>query len=216
MISARRRKPGDAGVLLMSRATDRVQSVCVFCGSSNEADPSYLRAAADFGRALAEADLRLVYGGGGVGLMGACARAAHEAGGRVLGIIPDFLVGREHALESVEHVVVANMHERKMLMFDRSDAFVVLPGGVGTLEEVVELLSWRRLELHAKPVVFYNPKGFWKPLFDLFQHTVDARLTPAAFMQAWTAVEQVEEIIPALRASAPEPAPTAVRVARAG
>jgi uncharacterized protein (TIGR00730 family) len=216
MVSARRRKSGGEGVLLMGPATDRVQSVCVFCGSSNEADPAFLRAAASLGGALAEAGLKLVYGGGGVGLMGACARAAQEAGGRVLGIIPDFLVGREHALESIEHVVVGNMHERKMLMFERSDAFVVLPGGVGTLEEVVELLSWRRLGLHAKPVVFYNPGGFWKPLFDLFQHTVDARLTPPDFMQAWTAVERIEDVVPTLRATAPEPAPTAIKVARAG
>lgn len=200
----------------MARATDRVQAVCVFCGSSEAADPAYLRAAADLGRALADADLKLVYGGGGVGLMGACARAAHEAGGRVLGVIPDFLVGRERALESIEHAVVANMHERKMMMFERSDAFVVLPGGVGTLEEVVELLSWRRLDLHAKPVVFYNPAGFWQPLFDLFQHTVDHRLTPPEFMQAWVAVERIEDVVAALRGTVPEPAPTAIKVARAG
>ena len=174
-----------------------------------------MRAARDLGVALAAAKLRLVYGGGGVGLMGACARAAHEAGGRVLGIIPQFLVGREKALETIEHVVVDDMHERKMLMFQRSDAFVVLPGGVGTLEEVVELLSWRRLELHAKPVVFYNPGGFWAPLFALFQHTVDARLTPPEFMQAWTTVERIEDVTPALLASARAPA-AADKVARAG
>ena len=197
----------------MGRAIDRMDSVCVFCGSSNAADPAYLRAAATLGKALAAADLQLVYGGGGVGLMGACARAAHEAGGRVLGIIPDFLVGREQALESVEHVVVANMHERKMLMFERSDAFVVLPGGVGTLEEVVELLSWRRLDLHAKTVIFYNPDNFWRPLFDLFQHTVDARLTPPEFMGAWTSVERIEEILPFLLAAKPDAAP---QVAQAG
>lgn len=197
----------------MARATDHVDSVCVFCGSSDAADPAYLRAAASLGKALAGAKLKLVYGGGGVGLMGACARAAHEAGGQVLGIIPDFLVSRERALESVEHVVVSNMHERKMLMFERSDAFVVLPGGVGTLEEVVELLSWRRLELHAKPVVFYNPGGFWRPLFDLFQHTVDARLTPPEFMNAWTTVERIEDVIQAVLAARPDAAP---RVARAG
>ena len=179
----------------------QADSVCVFCGSSDAADPAYLRAAADLGQALAAAGLRLVYGGGRVGLMGACARAAHEAGGRVLGIIPGFLVGREQALETVEHVVVGNMHERKMMMFERADAFVVLPGGVGTLEEVVELLSWRRLDLHAKPVVFYNPGGFWRPLFDLFQHTVDARLTPPEFMDAWTTVERIEEVVPSLFAA---------------
>lgn len=197
----------------MGRAIDRVESVCVFCGSSDAADPDYLRAAANLGKAFAAADLRLVYGGGGVGLMGACARAAHDAGGRVLGIIPDFLVGREQALGSVEHVVVSNMHERKMLMFERSDAFVVLPGGVGTLEEVVELLSWRRLGLHAKPVVFHNPGGFWRPLFDLFQHTVDARLTPPEFMSAWTALERIEDIVPTLLSARPDPAATAAKVA---
>ncbi|WP_334164021.1 TIGR00730 family Rossman fold protein [Phenylobacterium sp.] len=175
-----------------------LDSVCVFCGSSDAADPQFLAAAAALGRALAQADLKLVYGGGGVGLMGATARAAHDAGGRVLGIIPDFLVGKERALETVEHIVVASMHERKIMMFERSDSFVVLPGGIGTLEEIVELLSWRRLDLHAKPVVFYNPRGFWDPLFALFQHTVDEKLTPPEFMQAWLAVDAIEEVIPAL------------------
>jgi len=197
----------------MGRAIERVESVCVFCGSSDAADPAYLRAAASLGKALAEADLKMIYGGGGVGLMGACARAAHDAGGRVLGIIPDFLVGREQALASVEHVVVANMHARKMLMFERSDAFVVLPGGVGTLEEVVELLSWRRLDLHAKPVVFYNPDSFWRPLFDLFQHTVDARLTPPEFMNAWTAVERIEDVVPTLQKARRDSTASAARVA---
>jgi uncharacterized protein (TIGR00730 family) len=175
-----------------------LKSVCVFCGSSDAADPAYLRAAGELGRALAAADLRLVYGGGGVGLMGATARAAHDAGGKVLGIIPDFLVGKERALTSVEHVVVRSMHERKQMFFEESDGFVILPGGIGTLEEVIELLSWRRLDLHTMPVVFYNPDNFWAPLFALFQHTVDAKLTPPAFMGAWTVVDKVADIVPAL------------------
>jgi uncharacterized protein (TIGR00730 family) len=183
----------------MRRTTDLLDSVCVFCGSSDAADPKFLDAARALGETLATSGLRLVYGGGGVGLMGACARAADEAGGRVLGIIPDFLIGKERALETVEHIVVNSMHERKMIMFERSDGFVVLPGGIGTLEEIVELLSWRRLDLHAKPVVFYNPRGFWEPLFKLFQHTVDEKLTPADFMGSWTAVDRVEDIVPALR-----------------
>jgi uncharacterized protein (TIGR00730 family) len=182
----------------MPARAERLDSICVFCGSSEAADPAFIAAARTLGTALAAAGLRLVYGGGGVGLMGACARAAHQAGGRVLGVIPDFLVGRERALESVEHVVVTNMHQRKMMMFERADAFVILPGGIGTLEEVVELLSWRRLELHAKPVVFYNPRDFWRPLFDLFQMTVDEKLTPPEFMQTWRAVAAIEEVIPAL------------------
>jgi uncharacterized protein (TIGR00730 family) len=200
----------------MGRAGGHLRSVCVFCGSSDLADPAFLDDAARVGQALAKAGLELVYGGGGVGLMGACARAAHEAGGRVLGIIPDFLVAREHALESVEHVVVSSMHERKMTMFERSDAFVVLPGGIGTLEEVVELLSWRRLGLHAKPIVFYSPGEFWKPLFDLLEHTVEARLTPAEFLGAWTVVDDVEAIVPALQTGVAPEGPAPMRVARAG
>jgi uncharacterized protein (TIGR00730 family) len=191
----------------MAQETSRLQSVCVFCGSSDAADPEFIAAAAAFGRELAGAGLRLVYGGGGVGLMGATARAAHEAGGDVLGIIPDFLIGKERALETVEHVVVENMHQRKMLFYERSDAFVILPGGVGTLEEIVELLSWRRLDLHFKPVVFWNPRGFWDPLFALFQHTVDEKLTPPAFMEAWVSVDRIEDILPALQAWGARPVP---------
>ncbi|WP_091740450.1 TIGR00730 family Rossman fold protein [Phenylobacterium immobile] len=186
---------------------DAPRSICVFCGSADAADPAFLRGAADLGRALADANLRLVYGGGGVGLMGACARAAHQAGGEVLGVIPDFLIGKERAYDEVETVVVSSMHERKQMMFEQSDGFVILPGGIGTLEEVVELLSWRRLDLHAKPVVFYNPRDFWKTLFALFQHTVDERLTPPDFMDAWKAVATVGEIVPALLAAPNLPAP---------
>ena len=200
----------------MGRESQRLESTCVFCGSSDAADPAFLGAAADLGVALAEARIKLVYGGGGVGLMGAVARAAHEAGGEVLGIIPTFLVGVERALESVEHIIVDNMHERKMLMFLRSDSFVILPGGIGTLEEVVELLSWRRLDLHAKPVVFYNPRNFWDPLFKLFQHTVDENLTPADFMQAWVSVDTVGEIVPALLGQGPERYPSEAAVGRRG
>jgi hypothetical protein len=200
----------------MGREIRRLESACVFCGSSDDADPAFLAAARTLGKSLADARLRLVYGGGGVGLMGAVARAAHTAGGDVLGIIPTFLVGKERALEVVEHIIVDNMHERKMLMFQRSDSFVILPGGIGTLEEVVELLSWRRLDLHAKPVVFYNPRGFWEPLFRLFQHTVDEKLTPPEFMQAWISVDTVEEIVPALLGQGREPFPSEAAVGRRG
>jgi uncharacterized protein (TIGR00730 family) len=189
----------------MSDESRRLDSVCVYCGSSNDADPAFIAGATELGRALAADGLRLVYGGGGVGLMGATARGAHDAGGRVLGVIPNFLQGREQPFDDVETVVVSNMHERKMMMFERSDAFVVLPGGIGTLEEIVELLSWRRLDLHHKPVVFWT-REFWQPLFDLFDHTVDAGLTPPSFAEAWTAVDQVDEIVPALHAMA-SPAP---------
>lgn len=189
----------------MGQSPKSLSSVCVFCGASNEAAPALLDAAAQLGRDLASAKLKLIYGGGGVGLMGACALAAHEAGGEVLGIIPHFLKVREQRLDVVETIVVDSMHERKIQLFDRSDAFVVLPGGIGTLEEIVELLSWRRLDLHAKPVVFYNVDGFWEPLFALFQHTVDAKLTPPEFMQSWASVSTVAEIVPALFAAMPAP-----------
>ena len=194
----------------------RLKSACVFCGSSDAADPAFLDAARTLGKALADARIKLVYGGGGVGLMGAVARAAHQAGGEVLGVIPTFLVGKEQALETVEHIVVDHMHERNMLMFLRSDSFVILPGGIGTLEEVVELLSWRRLDLHAKPVVFYNPRGFWEPLFALFQHTVDENLTPPEFMHAWISVETVDQILPALLNHGREPYPSEAAVGRRG
>lgn len=182
----------------MGPAPANLESVCVFCGSSDAADPRLLADAARLGRGLAAADLTLVYGGGGVGLMGACAIAAHEAGGKVLGVIPHFLKEKERRLDVVETIVVSSMHERKQIMFERSDAFVVLPGGIGTLEEVVELLSWRRLDLHAKPVVFFSPNGFWAPLFQLFQHTVDHHLTPASFMESWISVDAIDDVIPAL------------------
>ena len=183
----------------MPADTRDLDSVCVFCGSSPQAAPAWLDAAGRFGRILARDGLRLVYGGGGMGLMGACARAAHAAGGRVFGVIPAFLTQIEHTLPEVETVVVTSMHERKIRMFEESEAFVVLPGGIGTLEEVIELMSWRRLGLHAKPIVFYNPDGFWNPLFELFARFVDQELAPDWFGVCWTSVRQVEEILPALR-----------------
>ena len=177
-----------------------IASVCLYCGSSNAADPEFLAAAAEFGRALAAENVRLVYGGGGIGLMGAAARACHDAGGRVLGIMPEFLRTREVLYDDVETVVVQNMHQRKLRMFDESDAFVVMPGGVGTLEEIVELLSWRRLDLHRKPIVFHSPKAYWDPFFALMRHTVEQKLTPDWVPDTWSSVEGVEQILPALRA----------------
>jgi hypothetical protein len=176
----------------------RVGSVCLFCGSSNAADPLYLEQAARFGRILAENGVRLVYGGGGIGLMGAAAKAAHEAGGRVLGVMPDFLRKREVLYDDVETIVVRNMHQRKTIMYDESDAYVVMPGGVGTLEEIVEVLSWRRLDLHAKPIVFVNLKGFWEPFYTLIDHTVAEHVTPAWVPSVWRSVDSVDDVLPTL------------------
>jgi uncharacterized protein (TIGR00730 family) len=181
-------------------ASGRIKSVCLFCGSSNSTDPEYLQAAADFGRLLAREGVRLVYGGGGIGLMGAAAKACHDAGGKVLGIMPDFLRTRESLYDSVKTVVVQSMHDRKAMMFAESDAFVVMPGGIGTLEEVVELLSWRRLDLHRKPIAFVDIKSFWQPYFALMRHTVEQGLTPAWLPDTYSVVERVEDVLPALNA----------------
>ena len=159
----------------------RIESICVYCGASNDVAPGYIALAKELGRELAKAGIRLVYGGGGVGLMGACARAANEAGGDVLGIMPKFLLAVERIYDEVEHIIVDDMHTRKQMMFDESDAFIVLPGGIGTLEEAVEILSWARLNLHAKPMAFLDEDGFWSPFFELMDHIIDGKFTPEAF-----------------------------------
>jgi uncharacterized protein (TIGR00730 family) len=183
----------------MSRISRRLDSVCVYCASTNPAQPQFRADAERFGQLLASQGVRLVYGGGGVGLMGACAIAAQTAGGRVLGVIPDFLTSHERPLKTVETRVVRSMHERKMMMFEEADAFAVLPGGIGTLEEAIELISWRRLGLHAKPIVFLNRLGFWDPLFTLFDHVLDQGLAPPEFADCWRIVDDVEDVLPALR-----------------
>ena len=175
------------------------RSVCLFCGSSDLSDPAYTEAARAFGRLTAAAGWRLVYGGGGVGLMGASARAAHEAGGRVLGVMPGFLRSRERLFDEVETLIVPSMHERKTIMYDQSDAFVVAPGGVGTLEEVIEVLSWKRLDLHSKPVIFLNLNGFWEPLLAVMEHSIAEKMTPASFRQAWVVCDTVEAAIVAMQ-----------------
>jgi hypothetical protein len=177
-----------------------LRSVCVYCGSSNSTKPEYLSLAERFGCALAERKLRLVYGGGAVGLMGRCARAAHEAGGEVLGIMPRFLERQEIVYEAVAHRMVDTMHERKFIMFEEADAFVVLPGGIGTLEEAVETLSWARLGLHTKPVVFLAEDDFWTPFFHLIEHTVEANLTPASFRASIVNTHSIENCFASLEA----------------
>ena len=184
----------------MGDAPERLESVCVFCGSSDAAAPALLASAADFGAILAREGLTMIYGGGGVGLMGACAQAAHEAGGKVLGIIPHFLKERERRLDIVETVVVDSMHERKMMMFERADGFVVLPGGIGTLEELVEQLTWSQLGRHAKPVAIANIGGFWDPLMELIRHMADAGFVHSAHLLQPLVIDSVEEIVPALLA----------------
>lgn len=155
----------------MRRRSQTVRSVCVYCGSGHGDNPIYAEAARALGGALAEAGIGLVYGGGGLGLMGEVARATLDGGGKVTGIIPEFLVNAEHALkEATELIITSNMHERKMHMFERSDAFVALPGGIGTLEEFVEQLTWNQIGQHTKPIVLANVDGYWDPLVHLLTH----------------------------------------------
>ena len=183
----------------MSASSASIRSVGLFCGSSLGSDPRWAEAAGALGRMLAAEHLRLVYGGGAVGLMGVCAKAAVDAGGQVLGVIPEFLRLPEVAYEAAELVVTTSMHERKARMFQEADGFVVMPGGIGTLEEAIELLSWSRLELHKKPVVFLDVAGFWRPLFELIDHTVRQGFTPPQFAAAYSAVDDVAELLPRLR-----------------
>ncbi len=149
----------------------QLSSVCVYCGSGFGGDPAFADAARRLGTSLARAGVKLVYGGGNVGLMGTVASATLEAGGYVTGIIPDFLKSRERMLDAVqETIVVSDMHTRKQLMFDRADAFVALPGGIGTLEELVEQLTWAQLGQHRKPIMLLSVNGFWDPLITLIDH----------------------------------------------
>jgi uncharacterized protein (TIGR00730 family) len=158
----------------METGMNKRLSICVYCGSGFGNDPAFRVAAEELGGALGKAGMRLVYGGGAVGLMGVVAKATLEAGGTVLGIIPQFLVDREVMLPEVtELVITADMHERKRLMFEAADAFVALPGGIGTLEELVEQLTWAQLGRHSKPIVLADIGGFWTPLIDLLKHMRD-------------------------------------------
>ena len=176
-----------------------IRSVCVYCGSGVGTDPAYALAAAELGRRLAEGGLRLVYGGGSVGLMGTVARNALAHGGAVTGIIPQFLRDRERMLGEVTDLIVTkDMHERKRLMFEHSDAFVALPGGIGTLEEVVEMMTWSQLGRHSKPILLFDINGFWGPLMDLLHHmSAQAFIRPGMEVDYLTA-ERVEDVIPAL------------------
>lgn len=150
------------------------KSVAVFCGSSPGRAPEHMALATRLGDAIAARGLRLVYGGGGLGLMGAVARAAHTGGAPVLGIIPQLLCEVEALFPDIEHDIVPDMHTRKIRMYNESDAFIILPGGIGTLEEAIEVLSWQRLNLHEKPILFLSDAGFWDGLLAEFTHLIDA------------------------------------------
>jgi uncharacterized protein (TIGR00730 family) len=179
-----------------------IRNVCVYCGSSGGNDPRFADAAEALGRGLAAEGVGLVYGGGGEGLMGRLARATLAAGGHVTGVIPNFLIRREHALSAAhEMIVVSDMHERKQTMFDRADAFIALPGGVGTLEELVEQMTWAQLNRHAKPILIANIGGFWRPLLALIAHMHIEGFIREGFDMRYLVAERIEDVLPMLRAA---------------
>jgi uncharacterized protein (TIGR00730 family) len=180
-----------------------IRNICVYCGSSTGDDPVYVEAAKALGAAIAQAGIGLVFGGGSCGLMGVVANTAIAHGGKVTGIIPGFLDEREMALPTVSELqVVPDMHTRKRLMFERSDAFVALPGGVGTLEELTEQLTWIQLGRHTKPLVIADIGGFWRPLLSLFAHMHNAGFIRPGYDVRYLVAERIEDVLPMLRAAA--------------
>jgi len=208
--SAAEQAPSDAALDAEARANHQtsmsdireIRNICVYCGSSTGDDPVYAEAAEALGAAIARAGIGLVFGGGSCGLMGVVANTALAHGGKVTGIIPGFLDEREIALPTVSELqVVPDMHTRKRLMFEKSDAFVALPGGVGTLEELTEQLTWIQLGRHSKPLVIADVGGFWKPLLSLFAHMHNAGFIRQGYEVRYMVAERVEDVIPMLRAA---------------
>jgi uncharacterized protein (TIGR00730 family) len=180
-----------------------INALCVYCGSSPGTDPAYLEAAQSFGKILAENDVRLIYGGGSVGLMGALAQAVVKHGGKATGVIPEFLLRRERPHQDrVEQVVVPDMHARKRIMFERADGFIALPGGLGTLEEVVEQITWAQLGRHKKPILLANINGYWDRLLALIEHMRATKFVPSAFDVQFLVASRVADILPKLRTAA--------------
>lgn len=176
-------------------------SVCVFCGARDGDDPRYGAAAQALGQQLAQQNWRLVYGAGDVGLMGRVAAAAIEAGGPTLGVIPAHLVQREARARDGGYLVTETMHERKKVMFMNSDAIAVLPGGAGTLDEFFEVLTWRQIGLHEKPIILVNIDGYWDPLIALLRNLVDRGFADAVNLDYFTAVPDADAACAALRAA---------------
>jgi uncharacterized protein (TIGR00730 family) len=188
-----------------------VQSLCVYCGSAGRVSETYRQAARDLGAALARHRIELIYGGGRVGLMGLCADATMAAGGRVTGIIPRHLHDIEVGHHGVTRLLVTeNMHERKRLMFELSDAFAVLPGGLGTLDETFEIITWRQLGLHDKPIVVIDVEGYWQPFQAMVQHIVEhgfARPNVLSLFKVVPTIEAAFEALELAREPAVAPSP---------
>ena len=179
------------------RSMSEIRNVCVYCGSGPGTEPAFIEAARELGQLLAEHRVGLVYGGGSRGLMGAVATSVLDHGGRVTGIIPGFLTGREQVMARAQEVIVtADMHERKRIMFERADAFVALPGGIGTLEELVEQITWAQLGRHRKPIVIANVERFWDPLLVLVDHMKTLAFIRQELAVDLIVIERVADILP--------------------
>jgi uncharacterized protein (TIGR00730 family) len=193
----------DPGVLIKRMRQNTIKNICVYCGSGRGAKPVYAQAARTLGQSMAEQGIGLVYGGASVGLMGEIAKAALKAGGQVTGIRPSNLPAHEVPLANVqEFIEVPTLHERKMLMFERADAFVALPGGVGTLEELVEQITWAQLGHHNKPVLVANIDNYWAPLLQLFDQMRELEFISATLNINLHVADRVEDIIPMLQQAA--------------
>lgn len=181
-----------------------IQSVCVYCGSSNNIDETYKALARTVGKALADHKIRLVYGGGHVGMMGLVADSALDAGGEVIGIIPEHIRAHEvQHLGLTELHIVDNMHTRKNMMVEKADAFIALPGGFGTLDELFEVLTWKQLGLHNKPILIFNIGGFWDPLVSLINSVIETNFAPKNNHLIFKTVTSVDEMFTALFAPPP-------------
>lgn len=178
---------------------NRIRSLCVFCGSRAGADPAFAQAAEQLGRCLAERGVRLVYGGGSIGLMGVVMRAVIEHGGEVCGVIPEFLMRREVGNPDLtELVVVDSMHERKRRMFELSDAFAVLPGGIGTLDEAFEIITWQQLRLHTKPIAMLSVGDYWKVFESLIEQLIAQGFADSAIRNLFAVAADVESLLATL------------------
>lgn len=177
----------------------QIRSLCVLCGSREGTDPVYRDVAVRLGRLIAEQDVRLIYGGGSIGLMGIIADAVLSAGGEVVGVIPDFLIRSEVGhYDLTDLVITDSMHDRKRRMFEMADAFVVLPGGLGTLDETFELITWRQLRLHDSPIIILDVDGYWAPLISLIDATIAAGFADPATTELFSVVGTPEEVLQTL------------------
>ena len=182
----------------------QLKRICVYCASSTQADPEYRDAARETGRLLAREGCEIIYGGGGLGSMGALADGALEEGGRVIGVLPEFMQELEWGHSKVSELkIVASLHERKLEMIEKADGIIALPGGSGTFEELLEALTWKRLALYTNPIALLNTRSYYDAFQRMMEQAVGERFMNQQHLQMWTLVDRPQELIPALR-DAPE------------